>query len=226
VGVDRGAWLAERRRVAEERFDTIFAPTYDEQDIAITRTHARFVSALLERCPAGGRILDAACGTGKYFGMVLESGREVLGIDQSAGMLAVANAKYPGVETKKVGLQEMDFEAAFDGAMCVDAMENVFPEDWPRVLGNLRRAVRPGGPIYFTVETIDRSEVERVFAEARDQGLPVELGEHYIRGGGYHFYPSTEQVEGWIAGAGLTVLERGRNEGGNYGYDHLMCASG
>jgi hypothetical protein len=29
--------------------------------------------------------------------------------------------------------------------MCVDAMENVFPEDWPQVLANLRRALRPGG---------------------------------------------------------------------------------
>ena len=96
---------------------------------------------MIDRCPQNGRILDAACGTGKYFALVLDSGRQVLGIDQSAGMLSVARAKHPDVPTQKVGLQEMDFDAAF----CVDAMENVFPEDWAPVLSNLRRAVRPGG---------------------------------------------------------------------------------
>jgi ubiquinone/menaquinone biosynthesis C-methylase UbiE len=224
--VERRAWLDERRRVAEERFDTLHAPTYDQDDIPITPTHRRFVTALLERCPPAGRVLDAACGTGKYFGMVLESGRTAFGIDQSAGMLAVAHAKHPGVETMKLGLQEMAFDGEFDGAMCIDAMENVFPEDWPVVLGNLTRATRPRGPIYFTVETIEQAELDRVFEEAQGQGLPVVPGEHHIRGGGYHFYPSREQVSGWIAGAGLHVLEQGRSEGGNYGYDHYLCASG
>ena len=112
--MDRRSWLEERRRVAKERFDTTFSPTYDQDDIPITPTHRRFVTQVIGRCPQNGRILDAACGTGKYFALVLESGRQVLGIDQSAGMLSVARAKHPDVPTQKVGLQEMDFDAAFD----------------------------------------------------------------------------------------------------------------
>jgi len=220
--VDRRSWLGERRRTTEERFDTVYSPTYDQEDSPITPTHRRFVTQVIEQCPRDGRILDAACGTGKYFAMVLETGRRVLGVDQSAGMLSVAQAKHPEVPTQRVGLQEMDFDAAFDGAICVDAMENVFPEDWPRVLSNLRRAVRPGGPVYFTVETIDEREIETVFAKAVAEGLPVVRGEHPVRGGGYHFYPPLDQVAAWIEDAGLTVIEDDRSEGNNYGYYHVL----
>ena len=83
-----------------------------------------------------------ACGTGKYFAMVLDAGRRVVGTDQSTGMLARARARFPAVPLERVGLQELDFEAEFDAVMCIDAMENVPPEDWPTVVGNLRRALR------------------------------------------------------------------------------------
>ena len=76
-------------------------------------------------------MLDAACGTGKYFGMVLEAGRRVVGNDQSAGMLARARARFPAVPLERVGLQELAFNGEFDAVMCIDAMENVPPEDWP-----------------------------------------------------------------------------------------------
>jgi SAM-dependent methyltransferase len=220
--VDRRSWLDERRRATEERFDTVYSHTYDQEDIPITPTHRRFVNQVIERCPGEGRILDAACGTGKYFAMLLESGCQILGVDQSAGMLSIARAKHPDVPTQRAGLQEMDFDPAFDGAMCVDAMENVFPEDWPRVLSNLRRAVRPGGPVYFTVETIDEREIEAAFAKATAEGLPVVRGEHLVRGGGYHFYPSLVQVAAWTDEAGLTVIEDDRSEGNNYGYYHVL----
>ena len=219
--MDRTAWLRERRRVAEERYTTLHAATYDQQEWAtISPTHGRFVGRLIELCPPGGRILDAACGTGKYFGMVLDAGRLVVGTDQSAGMLAQARAKFPDVPLEKVGLQELQFDGEFDAVMCVDAMEQVFPEDWPLVLTNLRRAVRPGGHLYLTVELIDERELERVFAEAVASGLPVVRGEHTSRGGGYHYYPPLEQVAAWVRDAGLEPLEDGAGDD----YDHLLAS--
>jgi SAM-dependent methyltransferase len=219
--VDRGEWLRERRRTTTERFDTLHAATYDQQEwAAISPTHRRFVDQLIERCPPGGRILDAACGTGKYFGMVLDAGRRVVGTDQSAGMLAQARAKHPEVPTETVGLQELAFDGEFDAVMCVDAMENVFPEDWPPVLANLRRALRPGGHLYLTVELIDEQELERAFAEAVASGLPVVRGEHTSRGGGYHYYPSLEQVAAWVRDAGLEPVDSGVGDD----YYHLLAS--
>ena len=221
--MDRTAWLRERRRIAEERFDTLYAPTYDRDEGDIGPTHRRFVAELVRRCSPGGRILDAACGTGKYFGMVLDTGRQPVGTDQSAGMLAQARAKHPQVATEKVGLQELGFSAEFDAAMCVDAMENVFPEDWPLVLANLRRALRLGGHLYLTIELVDAEELERVFAEATADGLPVVRGEHTSRGGGYHHYPSLLQVAAWLSDSGLQAIEDAISLAGNYGYYHLLA---
>jgi SAM-dependent methyltransferase len=223
--MDRAAWLRERRRVAEERYDTRHAADYDQEWGEIGPAHRRWVTRLIELCPPGGRILDAACGTGKYFGIVLEAGRTLLGCDQSAGMLAQARARHPGVPTEKIGLQELAYRSEFDGAMCVDAMENVFPEDWPRVAANLRRALRPGGHLYLTVELIDPGELRAAFDRAVAAGAPVVPGEHHERGGGYHYYPPLDQVRAWLREAGLDVLEEETD--GEEVYHHVLArASG
>ena len=221
--MDRQAWLRERRRTVEERHDAIHAFTYDDQYGEIGPTHRRFVADLLERCPPGGAVLDAACGTGKYFAMVLESGRRVVGTDQSTGMLARARARFPAVPLERVGLQELAFDAEFDAVMCIDAMENIPPEDWPRVLAGLRRALRPDGRLYLTVEEPDPADLARVQAEAVARGLPVVPGEMAEEGAGYHYYPSREQVGGWLEEAGLAVVaEDVSDEGDGYGYLHLL----
>jgi SAM-dependent methyltransferase len=220
--VDRQAWLRERRQTAEERHDAIHAFTYDEQYGEIGPEHRRFVIDLLERVPAGGSVLDAACGTGKYFGMVLDAGRRVVGTDQSTGMLARARARYPAVPLERVGLQELAFDGEFDAVMCIDAMENIPPEDWPRVLGNLRRALRPGGHLYLTVEQVDDEELDRVLADAVARDLPVVRGEEAGEGAGYHFYPSREQVGYWLEEGMLAVVAEGWTAGDGYGYLHLL----
>ena len=209
--MDRQAWLRERRQTAEERHDAIHAFTYDDQYGEIGPTHRRFVADLLERCPPGGAVLDAACGTGKYFAMVLDSGRRVVGTDQSTGMLARARARFPAVPLERVGLQELAFDAEFDAVMCVDAMENIPPEDWPRVVANLSRAVRPGGPVYLTVEQVDDRELDRELADATARGLPVVRGEASRES--YHFYPSRGQVDRWLEKAGWPWRRRSTAKG-------------
>lgn len=220
--MDRSTWLAEQRRKAEQRYDRLFSPTYDEHDGPIPPVHRRFVEQLIASTPPGGSILDAPCGTGRYASMVLDAGRSVVGIDQSAGMLAQAKAKHPAVRLEKRGLQELAFEGEFDAAMCVDAMEYVFPEDWPLVLSNLRRAVRPAGLLYLTIEKISPAEIATVYEEAKAEGLPVVHGENIRRGGGYHYYPTPDRVEGWLADAGLVVIDEGVSHGSNYAYHHVL----
>jgi SAM-dependent methyltransferase len=222
--VDREAWLRERRRTAEERHDTIHTFTYDDRYGEIGPTHRRFVADLLERCRPGGTVLDAACGTGKYFAMVLDAGRRVVGTDQSTGMLARARARFPGVPLERVGLQELAFDAEFDAVMCIDAMENIPPEDWPRVVANLRRALRPGGHLYLTVEQVDDEELDREFADATARGLPVVRGEESRDG--YHYYPSRAQVGHWMEEGMLVVVAEDDSPGDGYGYLHLLARTG
>lgn len=221
--MERRAWLDDRRAAVEEDY-TRTAGTYDADDIPITPTHRHFVQRLLDTCPPGGIVLDAPCGTGKYFGLVREAGRRVVGIDQSTGMLAQARAKALAERLENIGLQELTFDAQFDGTMTVDAMENVPPEDWPVVFGNLHRAVRPGGHLYFTVEEVDdEAEIDAAFAELTGRGLPVVRGE-VIEGdvAGYHYYPGRERVARWLADEGLVVVDDGYNQEDGWGYRHLL----
>lgn len=204
--MDRSTWLKEIRRTAEDIY-TLDAPTYDDHEgIFIDPTHWRFIDKFLSLCEPRGTILDAACGTGKYWSLILESGRKIHGTDQSQGMLARAQEKFPAASCQKVGLQELPYQEVFDGAICMDAMENVFPEDWLLVLENLHRALKPKGYFYFTVELASEAEVERVFAEATQMGLPVIHGE-WTQNGEYHYYPRIEQVKEWLVSVGFVVVE-------------------
>src|SRR4029077_8663802 len=128
----RSTWLAERQAAVVHTYDDE-AAGYDEAEYPTT-SHARFVDRLLATCPSGGSVLDAPCGTGRYFAQIAASGRRVIGIDQSAGMLAQAAARGLAERLERVDLQHLDFDGVADASMTVDAMENVPPEDWPLVL--------------------------------------------------------------------------------------------
>jgi SAM-dependent methyltransferase len=223
--VNRPEWLRERRAAVEASYDAE-APTYDNDPYPV-ETQRRFVERLVATCPPDGTVLDAPCGTGQYFALVAAAGRRVVGIDQSAGMLAQARARGIAVALHRVGLQELDFESEFDAAMTVDAMENVFPEDWPAVLGNLRRAVRPGGHLYLTVEEVAEAIVDAAFADLSSRGLPAVKGE-VIEGdvAGYHYYPGRPQVASWLETAGLVVVEQDTEAFEDWGYWHLLLGAG
>jgi SAM-dependent methyltransferase len=216
--MDRTSWLKKQRREMELQEDTIYASIYDEYWGAIDSVHHQFVAHILGLFPPGAHILDAPCGTGKYWPMILASGRTVFGIDQSQGMLSQARAKYPSVPSAKVGLQEIGYQQSFDGAICVDALEMIPPEEWPLVLGNLNRALRPGSFFYFTVEIAPEDQIAKAFADAQQAGLPVVYGEWAYEGGyhgewaqdgGYHYYPELDQVRTWSRDAGFTLIEEG-----------------
>jgi ubiquinone/menaquinone biosynthesis C-methylase UbiE len=220
--LDRATWLREQRLKAEADYDTRYSPTYDADAEPMTSVHRRFVRRVVRASPVGGTVLDAACGTGKYFGIVLGAGRKVVGVDQSTGMLDQAQAKFPAAELIRSSLQELDLEPDFDGVMCVDAMENVPPEEWPAVLANLHRMLKPDGLLYLTVEEHDQSDVDRAYADATARDLPVVPGEILFHGTDYHFVPTREHVAGWISGEGLSVIDEADSPGEGYSYWHLL----
>jgi SAM-dependent methyltransferase len=223
---DRGAWLRNLRRV-DERQEDAQAADFDANWGEIEDTHQAFVQRLLSMLPPAGRVLDAACGTGKYFPMVLASGRRLLGVDHAGAYLANAAAKFPQVPTDKHDLQDLPYRGEFDGVLCVDAMEFVPPEDWPVVLERFRRALRPGGWLYLTVELAPGDRVGAANQEARRSGLPVVDGEVIWDGpdGYYHHYPSMQQVRAWLADAGFAIQQeiQGPWHQEGYAYHHVLA---
>ena len=217
--MERSNWLAEKRRETEERYTTLWAPTYGEEwGIYPNQSHQQFLEKFLRLLPDHSRVLDAACGAGRYMPMLLEQEHTVVGIDQSEGMLASARAKFPHVEMKKIGLPEMSFVESFAGAICMDAMEHIFPEDWAPVFRNFHRALKPYGCFYFTVEIAEEKEIEAAFATGQRAGLPIVYGEWAENDGVYHYYPSMKQVREWTQQTSFDLIEEGEGNG----YHHFL----
>jgi 2-polyprenyl-3-methyl-5-hydroxy-6-metoxy-1,4-benzoquinol methylase len=207
--------------------------------------HLQFIRMLLQRLPPSSYLLDAACGAGRYEGVLSEAGNRVLGVDQSAGMLARARehfpeTQFPGIKFEQTSLQELDFQSIFDGVVCIDALEHIFPEDWPLIISHLALALRPGGLLYASIEDADQDEVDEAYNQAKAQGLPVVYGEvadkidsayqqvlkldwRIVPGeladqATYHFHPSREQLDQWISQAGLIIEEKGSGKW----YSHFL----
>ncbi len=210
--MNRKQWIKERRRVAEERYDNIFSLDYDEKWGNLEQNHIDNLNYFLNLLPKETRILDAACGTGKYWDIVTSKNFKVIGMDQSSNMLKKAQMKYPKISIIKGGLQEIGCSEEFWGILCIDAMENIFPEQWPLVLKNFYRALKKEGYLYFTVETISEDETKEAFKKALKLGLPVIEGE-YAHEGGYHYYPAIEEVKVWIKDIGFNMIKEGVSEG-------------
>ncbi|MDN3354519.1 class I SAM-dependent methyltransferase [Actinomadura sp. DC4] len=104
---------------------------------------ARFCAALV---PAGARVLDAGCGTGRVAIRLAELGYDCVGVDLDASMLAVARKEAPGLPWIQADLAELDPAADFD---LVVAAGNIFPllaaGTEATVVGRLTSALRPGG---------------------------------------------------------------------------------
>jgi SAM-dependent methyltransferase len=213
--MDRVTWLKEMRRDCEEQYDTRWAPLYGEKwGLYSNLTHQLFIREFLGHLSQYCTILDAACGAGRYLPYLLEKTHAIIGIDQSQGMLDRAKAKFPDVRFEKIGLQEMTYWDVFDGAICMDAMENVCPEDWMFVLSNFHKALKPKGYLYVTVETIenaDENELKQAFEKALQAGLPVVFGEDPGEDT-YHYHPTNQQVREWIQLAGFEILKEGNGE--------------
>ena len=219
--MDRNTWLNEMRRDCEEQYDRE-APLYDEKGGVYSNiAHQQFIQKFLDLVPQNSRILDAPCGTGRYLPFLLAKGHSIVGIDQSQGMLERAKAKFPTVQFEKSGLQEIAYREVFDGAICMDAMENVPPEDWPLVLSNFHRALKEHSYFYFTAETLenaDENEIKQAFERAQQAGLPVVYGE-YPDEEVYHYHPTEQQVKEWVQQAGFEIL---KDVNGEIWYYHIL----
>lgn len=230
---ERTEWLHQMRKKAEALYDHISPQYWVTFGLYENETHREYLQKFLDRIPPHSTLLSAACGAGRYDGILLEAGHSVVGIDQSAGMLARAQERFPQVRYEKIGLQEMDFHEAFEGAICMDAMEHICPEDYPGILRGFQEALKPGGMLYFTADRAEESDfdLEAYHERAKALGLPVVFGEvvdeaAYERAMAqrevsgeqadiavYHYYPPLEKVREWIDQAGLAIEEEGAGSG-------------
>ena len=135
---------------------------YDEltEDVAYTR-RADFVEKLMGRSRVPVKtVLDLACGTGTMTAIFTRRGYELVSVDSSADMLALAREKTAGIPGEPpVFLQQdmprLDLYGTVEAAICcLDSLNYLTrPSDLRRTLGRLRLFIQPGGVLIFDVNT-------------------------------------------------------------------------
>ncbi|MGE5654178.1 MAG: class I SAM-dependent DNA methyltransferase [Bacillota bacterium] len=106
------------------------------------------------------RILDLACGTGTVSLLLTDRGYQVVGVDQSAEMLAVAEKKAEeagyDIYWCQGDMRELDLDETFDAVICLHDSLNymLIADDLHKVFAGVAQHLRPGGFFVFDVNTI------------------------------------------------------------------------
>jgi len=124
-------------------------PRYDRIDAVLSLGQdPRWRRFLVSRVPRdGGAVLDVATGTGLVAARLLARGLRVTGLDQSAGMLAVARRRFGHrVELVEASADALPFaDGSFDHLTFTYLLRYV--DDPAATLLELTRVVRPGGTV-------------------------------------------------------------------------------
>lgn len=116
------------------------------------------------------KILDLGCGPGLYAERMANAGHEVTGVDFSQSSIDYATNQ---AKSKKLSIKyfcqdylTIDFQEEFDIVMLVYTDLGVLvPEDRQILLGNIHRALKPGGTFVFDV--INDKNIDAKFVEQR-----------------------------------------------------------
>jgi ubiquinone/menaquinone biosynthesis C-methylase UbiE len=130
-----GAVGAPYDEIADWYEHEFLATTDIDDPIGIRRS----LGALLG--PGSGACLEVGCGTGAYAAQVRGLGWAPLGVDVSAGMLAYARKRLPIARADATALPVRD--RSLEAAVAV--MVHTDMPDYPAVLREVARALRPGG---------------------------------------------------------------------------------
>jgi len=126
-----------------------WAERYDDPGNDTIGLEQPLVRALLDDLPAGGPVLDAACGTGRHAAYLAGIGREVIGVDASEQMLAQARAKLPRADLRTGDLTALPVAAgSCAGAVCALALSHL--EELGPAVAELARVLRPGGRLVIS----------------------------------------------------------------------------
>ena len=153
----------------EEHAQTFFDGTVA---LDLSPLHQRFLAHL----PTGGHILDAGCGSGRDARAFLEQGYTVTAFDAAPALAELASV-HCGLPVQVLRLEEIDWQARFDGIWaCASLLHLALPE-LPDVLRRLATALKPGGVLFtsFKQGHGEREYGGRRFTDLDEAGLTALL---------------------------------------------------
>lgn len=152
-------------------FGSEYVAVYGHRDDAEARAHVPFLADALGLA-SHARVLDLACGTGRYSRALSAAGYRVTGFDFSAELLDVAyhrSPALPGMPTYIRGdMRSLPFFAQFDAVVSLFTSFGYFdePSDDAKVLEGVARALVPGGK--YLVDVAHAAWLRRTLVESSE----------------------------------------------------------
>jgi len=139
----------------------VFARHYDRlmQNAAYEERAGRVGAVLSAHRIAKGEILDLACGTGTVTLLLTRRGYELIAVDRSQDMLAIAQQKCEAAGLRPLllcqDMRALDLYGTVDAAVCLlDSLNHLPDREAVRaVFARLSLFLRPGGVLIFDVNT-------------------------------------------------------------------------
>ncbi len=146
----------------------------------------------------GGRVCDLGCGPGQVARYLHDRGVDVFGLDLSPKMVEQARNLNPEIEFAQGTMFSLDAEdAAWAGVLAFYSIIHIPRIEVPRVLGEIRRVLKPGGLLFLAFHLGQQVEevqdlwgkqvcLEFTFFERAEM-------ERYLRDAGYTIEESLER---------------------------------
>jgi SAM-dependent methyltransferase len=156
-----------------------------------TLTERAWLDRFLAIVPAGESVLDLGCGAGEPIARyILETGRDLWGVDFAEPMLAIARDRFPDARWVHADMRSLDLGRRFGGIVGWDSFFHLTKEEQRAVIPLLARHLSPGGALLLTVGPSDGEVTGTVEGDAV-----------------YHASLSPEEYEGLLRDVGLAVVD-------------------
>ena len=131
--------------------------------------------------PEGGSLLDLGCGAGEPIAKYLsERGYAVTGVDSSAAMVAMFEARLPNQKALVADMRTLRLDGRFHGILAWNSFFHLNHEDQRRMFAVFRKHAAPRAMLMFTSgpshgEAIGNLEGEPLYHASLDAGEYREL---------------------------------------------------
>ena len=139
------------------------------------------------------RVADVGCGPGRVAAFMAQHGLEVVGVDVSQAMLAVARTAHPYIRFEEGQLDALPIESGvLAGAVCWYSIIYTPPDRLAEAFGELKRVLMPEGYVLLAFQA-EGEPIHR--ADAQGTHLPLTSYRHGVhevaaclRGAGFKVY--------------------------------------
>ncbi|MFH1068954.1 MAG: class I SAM-dependent methyltransferase [Candidatus Glassbacteria bacterium] len=188
----------KRRRYAEQEFGA----SYDERyESGLNRINTEVEREWVAGRITGGPVLDAGAGTGRLAAWLAGRNVPVTALDSSLNMLTHLRGKIRDLPAAAGDLYRLPFpDGCFGSVVCLHVLFHL--PDWPIVVAELARVLKPGGRLIFEMRSGEHvrlaGRVLQLFGSGLQETGPVDPAAATI-------HVTRAQVRRVLAGTGLRL---------------------